>query len=84
MIITVLKLEKNILHLPSASWAIDSEPIRARGIIVKYSLIHLQLLRASDAKLALVTSKMASPSAAEKQRNSTNNQTSSSRNTRRR
>ena len=22
---------------PSASWAIDSEPIRARGIIVKYS-----------------------------------------------
>ena len=24
---------------PSASWAIDSEPIRARGIIVKYSLL---------------------------------------------
>ena len=25
------------LGVPSASWAIDSEPIRARGIIVKYS-----------------------------------------------
>ena len=23
---------------PKASWAIDSEPIRARGIIVKYTL----------------------------------------------
>ena len=24
------------MYAPSASWAIDSEPIRARGIIVKY------------------------------------------------
>ena len=25
---------------PKAEWAIDSEPIRARGIIVKYSVWH--------------------------------------------
>jgi len=27
---------------PSASWAIDSEPIRARGIIVKYTTANRQ------------------------------------------
>ena len=31
-------LSVELLALPSALWAIDSEPLRARGIIVNYSL----------------------------------------------
>ena len=53
--------------------------------ILHYSLIHLQFLRVSDAKLAKVVSKMLSRFAAvNKQRNFTTNQASCFRNTRRR
>ena len=37
----VLAAKKDLL--PPNSWAIDSEPIRARGIIVKYTLLSYYL-----------------------------------------
>ena len=32
---------ESIAHVASASWAIDSEPIRVRGMIVKYMYVSL-------------------------------------------
>ena len=38
---------------PSASWAIDSEPIRARRIIVKYSVWHERFARVYSLGMAI-------------------------------